>query len=82
MSEDSLSSVVVCFLRVLLNVRLFDDWVLIIVRVVLSVLVRLWNMVVERWESWGIWAGYVWPQPSVRHWLQIFEDGVALVDES
>jgi hypothetical protein len=79
MPEDSISSVVVK--RVVLHVRLFDDWVLIIVRVILGVLVRLWDVVVEWWKSWGIRARYIWPQPPVSHWLHILEDWVALVDE-
>ena len=68
-------------MRVVLNVWLFDDGVLFIVRVILGVLVRLWDVVVERWESWGIRARYIWPQPPVSHWLHTLEDWVAFVDE-
>lgn len=76
-----ISSSVVRFVRVVLHVRLFDDGVLVIIRVILGVLVRLWDMVVEGRECWGIWAAHVWPEPPVSHWLLILEDWIALVNE-
>ena len=80
MSVESVSSVV-RFVRVVLHVRLFDDGVLVIVRVILGVLVRLRDMVVEGRECRGIWAAHVWPEPPVSHWLLILEDWIALVNE-
>ena len=81
MSVESVSSVV-RLVRIVLHVRLLDDGVLIIVRVVLGVLVAFRDVVVEGWESWSSWAANVWPLPSVCHWLLILEDWVALINES
>ena len=80
MSVESVSSVV-RLVRIVLDVRLFDDGILVIIRVILGVLVRLWNMIVEGWECCVRLALNVWPEPSVSHWLQILEDWVTLVNE-
>ena len=68
-------------MRIGLHAWLFDALVLVIIRVILSVLVRLGDMVVEGWKTWGVWARCIRPNPPVSHWLQILEDWVALVNE-
>ena len=74
--------VVVVIVWVHLDGWLNDFWVLFIVRVTLGVLIRLGDVVVERWEFWAWGARLIWPVPSVCHWLHTFKNWPALVNES
>ena len=71
----------VVFAVVVLYAWLIDGLVWLIIRVSLGVLVGFGDVVSEWGKIWAVSAVCLWPVPSVWHWLHVFEDGPALINE-